>query len=709
MYFKFILHLLLIVAVTICVTGVISYERMTTNARNYAERYLQDELDELYAKNRTASGNVQALSRLNNDSMLARARAAEEIISLRPGILEDQEALQGLCNRCNAESIIMCDARGTVLASTPEQIVGQYIGDDYQSLLGCADGSPPEMTLLALAMDNSGRLVRYAAVKMRDVPAVIILSYYLEFEQAARSQSGVMGLVSNASIGVHGFLIAFDRGTPYATRDLPATEAELRSMPLDTFTEQEFNGVAYFVYARRQDGLRLIAFLPASEYYNNRASDIHLQVLSIIALLVAVLVGVHVLLKRFVLTPLSALNEAVKRISCGHFDERTHSDSTAEFKQLTQSINLMLDTMRSVDDLEEEKKQNELALARSIKTAVLPKVEEITDRRRDFSLAVSLVQADTVGGDFYDCLMLDDDHLFFAVGSIAEQGVPAALYMMRGLSIIRNYINVAMEPTKLAQKVNYHVSKGDNANIVVSMLLGVFCISTGKMRCVNAGQHAPLLRKLGENYEVLPIPVSPGLGKSSTAAFKQYEFTMEPGDRFFACTCSLTCMLNSNKELFGEQRLMQALHEVSPSVKDVTYHLRSHMLRFMRNDIRRSDYTALVLELPGPHHSEGVITVTSQTAGKALSMIESAMQEVFASPHDITHVLDETSRVISALPADVEVRVVARCTENHARVILTYNGEEKDILSEIPPLSRASAFYTHAANVNDITLHSKLG
>ena len=36
-----------------------------------------------------------------------------------------------------------------------------------------------------------------------------------------------------------------------------------------------------------------------------------------------------------------------------------------------------------------------------------------------------------VGGDFYSMLALDDDRLFFAIGDVADKGIPAALFMAR--------------------------------------------------------------------------------------------------------------------------------------------------------------------------------------------------------------------------------------------------------------------------------------
>lgn len=731
MFIRVIIYFVLVTVVTIFVTGAVSYNEMTKDAKATAETYMTNELNELYRKYDEATTAVSILTELNNKSMLARARAAASAILFNPSLLEDQEALHALGNDLGAESIMVCDEEGNILHSAPmvhisaatltpiekgsgqNQDVNTALRRTLHKLSVCAKGRVYSRTLLASAQDNSGRQERYACVRRKDAPGIVVLSFYLEHEGMARKLSDVEDLVNNASVGDKGMLFAFDGGQPYVSDsgDLPASEAELRALPLNVLLEEEYDHVEYFVYAMKRNNLRLIAMVPSSEYYSGRARSTALHLYSGCTLLLALILSAYFLMRRYTLKPLEELDVSMRRIGEGKYDERVHLSTTPEFRRLAQSINIMLDSIRCANDLSAEQNQKELALARSIKDAVLPKAEDVLAGRKDFDLSINLVQADTVGGDFYDCLMTDEDHLLIVLGSIAEQGVPAALYMMRGLSIIRNYIGETedQEPKELVSKINYHICKGDSTNIRVAMLIALMQISTGEVVCVNAGQHAPMLQRPGEQFEEIRVPVSPILGKNSNATYKQYSFVMEPGDRLFICTNSLTSMENETKELFGEQRLHQALGEAAPTIRDVPHLVRTAVRRFIRQAERTKDYTMISLELPGVRHSGGSIVVAAGESHKALQMVEQALEEVFAAPNDINAILEATSTIMSAIPAETQVRVMLGCTENHARVTLTYNGEEKDILQDLPELPAGTASYHHAANINDIILHTTLG
>ena len=49
-----------------------------------------------------------------------------------------------------------------------------------------------------------------------------------------------------------------------------------------------------------------------------------------------------------------------------------------------------------------------------------------------------MTPAKEVGGDFYDFLLIDEDHLAVLIADVSDKGVPAALFMM-STKILLNY------------------------------------------------------------------------------------------------------------------------------------------------------------------------------------------------------------------------------------------------------------------------------
>ena len=87
--------------------------------------------------------------------------------------------------------------------------------------------------------------------------------------------------------------------------------------------------------------------------------------------------------------------------------------------------------------------KNDLEIARDIQQAMLPSglytapgVETVGMSR----------PANTVGGDFYDILPLDDGRLVITLGDVAGKGSPAALLMALLLAMLRTLVDEKLEP-----------------------------------------------------------------------------------------------------------------------------------------------------------------------------------------------------------------------------------------------------------------------
>lgn len=77
--------------------------------------------------------------------------------------------------------------------------------------------------------------------------------------------------------------------------------------------------------------------------------------------------------------------------------------------------------------------QTELDTAAAIQASMVPSSPPVGET---FELQASMNTAKEVGGDFYDCFMIDSDRLCVAIADVSGKGMPAALFMMRGTTVI---------------------------------------------------------------------------------------------------------------------------------------------------------------------------------------------------------------------------------------------------------------------------------
>ena len=88
--------------------------------------------------------------------------------------------------------------------------------------------------------------------------------------------------------------------------------------------------------------------------------------------------------------------------------------------------------------------KNDLEIARDIQQAMLPSGAV---HARPASRRVGMSRpANTVGGDFYDILPLDDGRLVITLGDVAGKGSPAALLMALLLAMLRTLVDEKLEP-----------------------------------------------------------------------------------------------------------------------------------------------------------------------------------------------------------------------------------------------------------------------
>ncbi len=158
--------------------------------------------------------------------------------------------------------------------------------------------------------------------------------------------------------------------------------------------------------------------------------------------------------------------------------------------------------------------KNDLEIARDIQQAMLPNglysaagVETYGTSR----------PANTVGGDFYDILPLDDGRLVVAVGDVAGKGSPAALLMALLLAILRTLVDEKLEPAELVTRLNVQVCRHAPSSRFITLFYSVYQPATGDLTYVSAGHMPPLiLRRDGRVDRLADGGIALGMFDGST-------------------------------------------------------------------------------------------------------------------------------------------------------------------------------------------------
>lgn len=235
-----------------------------------------------------------------------------------------------------------------------------------------------------------------------------------------------------------------------------------------------------------------------------------------------------------------------------------------EIGTLAHSVHQMeLDVCDNIEKLtkitaEQERISTELNVATKIQREMLPLLYPPFPDRSDFDLYASMTPAKEVGGDLYDYVLLDDDHLMIVVGDVSGKGVPAALFMVIAKTLLSSHGEEGLSPAEIFNVTNSQLCKGNETGLFVTCWLGILTFSTGELRFVNAGHPYPVVF---HDNEVSYLKTRPNLVLAGMEGMRYAEnsITLAKGDRIFIYTDGVTEATNSKKELFGDERLLNVL------------------------------------------------------------------------------------------------------------------------------------------------------
>ncbi len=181
----------------------------------------------------------------------------------------------------------------------------------------------------------------------------------------------------------------------------------------------------------------------------------------------------------------------------------------------------------------------------------------------NFTLYASMEPAKEVGGDFYDCYMIDEDHLAMTIADVSGKGVPAAMFMAVSKTMLKNRTIVGGVPSEILHDVNNWLCEGNDLCMFVTVWLGILTVSTGELVCANAGHENPGIRLGDEPFRLIMTDHGSPLGGMENLVFNDERYVLAPGDALFVYTDGIPEANAADESMFGEERLESVLSGIS--------------------------------------------------------------------------------------------------------------------------------------------------
>jgi serine phosphatase RsbU (regulator of sigma subunit) len=243
--------------------------------------------------------------------------------------------------------------------------------------------------------------------------------------------------------------------------------------------------------------------------------------------------------------------------------------------------------------VKKERLEHEMEIAGEVQRSLLP---SRYPPFRGYSFFGRNIPARHVGGDLYDVIKVDDDHVGLLMADVSDKSVHAALIMAVTRTLFLAHARRSLSPAEVALAVhNGLIEVSTNDDMFVTVFYGVLHGPSGRLHYVRAGQDKPMLyRAAGGPPEELDAD-GRFLGMWPDLRLEERSVTLQSGDLLVAFSDGVPDAVNEAGASYGLERLTGLLdqHRRSPA-KVVCSAIFDDVFEFRGGAAAFDDITVLV-------------------------------------------------------------------------------------------------------------------
>ena len=254
-------------------------------------------------------------------------------------------------------------------------------------------------------------------------------------------------------------------------------------------------------------------------------------------------------------------------------------------------------------DALEQKKQldRDIHAAQQIQASLLP---QNIPNPEGVQLSAFNLPAYDIGGDYYDFIQIDNDHLGMAIADVSGKGIGGAMMMAVCQGILRTRAQQEQSPASMLSELNRVLSDNLAEDMFITMLYMVLNTRTRELKFARAGHERPLIcRGTGEHRTPEPLD-SPGIAIGLAdpdvfdLAIQDASLQLEPNDGIVVYTDGITEALNEKGEEWGLENLTQFIKNAPPSGPEpLLTAIRNELSRYVGARQQYDDMTLLALRV----------------------------------------------------------------------------------------------------------------
>jgi len=199
--------------------------------------------------------------------------------------------------------------------------------------------------------------------------------------------------------------------------------------------------------------------------------------------------------------------------------------------------------------LEKERVEKEISVAGTIQNKLIPEILPAID---GYDLAGINIPTKYVGGDYYDCIPLEDGRFALIIADVSGKGIPAALLVSTFQASLHAYLDSSFNLPDLVQKLNLVIYNTATMDKYITAFFAILNPKSGELETVSAGHNPIYLIRAHKNVEELAIGGIPLGMVGLPFPYTSQKTILNPGDQLLLYTDGVTETMNEDEQEYDD-------------------------------------------------------------------------------------------------------------------------------------------------------------
>jgi phosphoserine phosphatase RsbU/P len=246
------------------------------------------------------------------------------------------------------------------------------------------------------------------------------------------------------------------------------------------------------------------------------------------------------------------------------------------------------------ETLDKQVMEEEMKIARDIQKRLLPDKEP---ELSSLDIKGINIPSRQVGGDYYDCMILDNKHIALTIADVSGKGVGASLLMANLQAGIKSLANHHDDLGKMVATINNIIYANTGFDKFITFFYSEIDLEKRTLTYINAGHNPPYLYHENHEFEILDVG-GLLLGMMPDMIYECATVPIRKNDVLVMFTDGVTETKNAQDEEFEEWRLEELLvKNLHLSMSELIERILLKMKNFSGNEPQADDITLLAAKV----------------------------------------------------------------------------------------------------------------